>query len=133
MQPGYLVPRGDGRYALGATMEERGFDTTVTAGPIHDLLRDVIELVPGVREFVVDELTVGLRPSTPDNAPAIGAGVLRGLYWATGHFRHGILLAPATASLVEAALAGTPAGESAGTDAFDPRRFAGSTALSGVG
>ena len=68
----YLVPRGDGRYVLGATMEERGFDTTVTAGATFELLRDAIELVPGLSELVIDELSAGLRPGTPDNAPAIG-------------------------------------------------------------
>ena len=90
----YVVPRGDGRYVLGATMEERGFDTTVTAGPLFELLRDAIELLPGLSELVIDELIAGLRPATPDNAPAIGPGSLRGLHWATGHYRHGILLTP---------------------------------------
>ncbi len=117
---GYLVPRGDGRYVLGATMEERGYDATVTAGAIHDLLRDASELVPGVRELVVRELSAGLRPGTPDNAPALGRSpVLEGLVWATGHHRNGILLAPVTAELVAGALAGeaVPA-------AFAPGRFA---------
>lgn len=122
MQPGYLVPRGDGRYVLGATMEERGFDSTVTAGGVFELLRDAIELVPGVSEFVVEELMVGTRPGTPDNAPIIGAGVLRGLHWATGHYRHGILLAPITADLIAGALAGEPLPELAAP--FDPTRFA---------
>ena len=72
MSGGYLVPRGDGRYVLGATMEERGFDTTVTAGAVFELLRDAIELLPSVTELVIDELSAGLRPATPDNAPAIG-------------------------------------------------------------
>ena len=61
-EPGYVVPRGDGRYVLGATMEERGFDTTVTAGAVFELLRDAIELVPGIAELVIDELVAGLRP-----------------------------------------------------------------------
>ena len=100
----YLVPRGDGRYVLGATVEERGFDTTVTAGALFELLRDAVELVPGVSELVIDELSAGIRPGTPDNAPVIGAGAVPGLYWATGHYRHGILLAPVTAELVAAAV-----------------------------
>jgi glycine oxidase len=123
MQPGYLVPRGDGRYVLGATSEERGFDTTVTAGAIFELLRDAIELVPGVSELVIDELSAGLRPATPDNAPAIGPGALPGLHWATGHYRHGILLTPITAEIMGAALSGdqppAPASD------FSPLRFAG--------
>jgi glycine oxidase len=121
MQAGYLVPRGDGRYVLGATMEERGFDTTVTAGAIHELLRDALELLPGLDELVIDELKAGLRPRTPDNTPALGPGALDGLHWATGHYRGGILLAPVSAQIVVDALTGEappPAG-------FDPRRFAG--------
>lgn len=119
---GYLVPRGDGRYVLGATMEERGFDTTVTAGAVFELLRDAFELLPSVTELVIDELSAGLRPATPDNAPAIGPGARAGLHWATGHFRHGILLTPITAEIVLAGLLGDDRGELAG--AFTPTRFA---------
>ena len=88
----YFVPRGDGRYVLGATMEERGWDTTPTAGGVYELLRDLSELVPGVFELEIEELIAGLRPATPDNLPAIGRGALDGLVWATGHYRNGILL-----------------------------------------
>ena len=103
---GYLVPRGDGRYVLGATMEERGFDTTVTAGGLYELLRDAGELVPGVHELVIEEMSAGLRPATPDNAPVLGpADELAGLHWATGHHRNGILLAPVTADIVVDGLA----------------------------
>jgi glycine oxidase len=107
---GYLVPRGDGRYVLGATVEERGFDSQPTAGGVHQLLRDAHELVPGVRELQIEELSVGFRPATPDNAPAIGRGAVEGLVWATGHHRNGILLAPLTAELVADVLcaAGAP-------------------------
>jgi glycine oxidase len=125
MQGGYVAPRGDGRYVLGATMEERGFDTTVTAGAVFELLRDAIELVPGVGELVIDELSAGLRPATPDNTPAIGASAVRGLHWAAGHYRGGILLAPITAAIVVAGLAGDPL--PAAATAADPRRFAGVT------
>jgi glycine oxidase len=103
---GYLVPRGDGRYVLGATMEERGFESDPTAGGVYELLRDAHELVPGVSELRIEEIGVGHRPGTPDNAPAIGAGSLAGLTWATGHHRNGILLAPLTAELVMASLLG---------------------------
>jgi glycine oxidase len=106
MQPGYLVPRGDGRYVLGATMEERGFDRTVTVGAVFELLRDAGELVPGVSEWVIEELMSGIRPGTPDNLPIIGLGRVEGLVWATGHHRHGILLTPLTAELVAGMLAG---------------------------
>ena len=77
MGPSYLVPRGDGRYVIGATIEERGFDTTVTAGAVFELLRDATELVPGVSELVLDEFAAGLRPGTPDNLPVIGPGARR--------------------------------------------------------
>ena len=103
---GYVVTRGDGGYVLGATMEERGFDTTVTAGGLFELLRDATELVPGVAELVVEEVAAGLRPGTPDNLPIVGAGRVPGLVWATGHHRNGILLAPLTADLVADVLAG---------------------------
>jgi glycine oxidase len=106
---GYLVPRADGRYVLGATVEERGFERHATAGGVYELLRDAHELVPGVSELQIEELCVGLRPGTPDNLPVIGAGALAGLTWATGHHRNGILLAPLTAELVVEALAGVTA------------------------
>jgi glycine oxidase len=108
---GYLVPRADGRYILGGTMEERGFDLQPQAGGVYELLRDAHELLPGVSELQIEELCVGLRPGTPDNAPAIGPGALEGLTWATGHHRNGILLAPLTADLVTRLLRG---------EAFDP-------------
>jgi glycine oxidase len=118
----YLVPRGDGGYVLGATMEERGFDETVTAGAVHDLLRDAVEVVPGITELEVEEAVAGLRPGTPDNAPAIGPGALEGLHWATGHHRHGVLLAPLTADLV---IDGLDGGAVANPDAdlVSPVRF----------
>jgi glycine oxidase len=125
MTGGYMVPRGDGRYVLGATMEERGFDTTVTGGGVYDLLRNAFELLPSVTELVIDELSAGLRPATPDNLPALGPGAIPGLHWAVGHYRHGILLTPITAELVVKALVG----EGAVPDEFAPQRFAGVTAV----
>lgn len=119
----YFVPRGDGRYVLGATMEERGWDTTPTAGGVYELLRDLSELVPGIFELQIEALTAGLRPATPDNVPAIGPGVLEGLIWATGHFRNGILLTPVTADLVAAAVSGEALPDWAAP--ADPQRFAG--------
>lgn len=106
---GYLVPRGDGRYVLGATVEERGFEERPTVGGVYELLRDARELVPGVLELQIEELSVGFRPSTPDNTPLIGRGAVEGLVWATGHHRNGILLTPLTAELIAEALAGVPA------------------------
>ncbi len=118
----YLVPRADGRYVLGATMEDRGWDAAPTAGGVYELLRDMAELVPGVLELEIEALLAGHRPATPDNVPAIGPGALEGLIWAAGHHRNGILLAPVTAELVGGLLAGDPLPDWAA--AADPRRFA---------
>jgi glycine oxidase len=118
---GYLVPRGDGRYVLGATVEERDFDIAATAGGVYELLRDAAEVLPDVLELELEEVQVGLRPGTPDNVPLIGAGALEGLVWATGHYRNGILLTPITAELVAELVAGAAAVPPAGCD---PLRFA---------
>jgi glycine oxidase len=118
----YVVPRADGRYVLGATMEERGFDTVPTAGGLFELVRDVSEVVPGVLEMEVEEVLAGLRPATPDNLPVIGRGALDGLFWATGHHRNGILLSGLSGELAAAALVGEPLPEWAA--AADPARFA---------
>jgi glycine oxidase len=117
---GYLVPRGGGRYVLGATVEERGWDTAPTAGATHELIRDLAEVVPGVLELEIEELGAGLRPGTPDNLPIIGEH--GGVVWATGHFRNGILLADVTAQAVAELLTGNPLPEWA--TACDPARFA---------
>jgi glycine oxidase len=101
----YLVPRPDGRLIVGATVEERGFDATVTAGGIHELLREAYRLLPDVAEMELVEAMAGLRPGTPDNLPIVGPGALEGLVLAAGHFRNGILLAPLAAARVVETLA----------------------------
>lgn len=117
----YLVPRPDGRVVAGATVEERAFDKTVTAGAVLDLLRATYELLPGVTELELDEIAVGLRPGSPDNAPMIGETALAGLVAATGHFRNGVLLTPVTADCIaDLVEKGTVAKE---IEAFSPRRF----------
>lgn len=102
----YLVPRDDGRLVVGASQEERGFDTTVTAGVTRELLDDAVAVVPGIDELELVETIAGLRPTTPDNAPVIGRGRLDGLVLATGHHRNGALLTPITAEAVAALLLG---------------------------
>ncbi len=104
----YLVPRPDGRLIVGATVEEQGFDTAVTAGGVHELLREAYRLLPEVAEMELVEATAGLRPGTPDNLPLIGASGVEGLLWATGHYRNGILLAPLTANMLVEELEGAP-------------------------
>lgn len=118
----YCVPRTDGRVVVGATQEELGFDTTVTAEGIHDLLRDAIDLCPGLAELELVETSAGLRPGTPDNGPVVGRCGPDGLVIATGHFRHGILLTPITAEAVVAlVVGGDPPADLA---PFGPDRFA---------
>ncbi|MGY2083573.1 glycine oxidase ThiO [Blastococcus sp. SYSU DS0539] len=93
----YLVPYGDGGLIVGATVEDRGFDARVTAGGVHDLLHDAIEVVPEVEELELAETLARWRPGTPDNAPLLGPSSLPGLVLATGHHRNGVLLTPVTA------------------------------------
>ena len=115
----YVVPRASGETVVGATVEEAGFDTTVTDAATETLLQQAIRAVPAVAELELVEAIAGLRPATPDNGPLIGEW--EGLLVAGGHYRNGILLAPVTAEAVAALLAGeAPPPE---TVPFDPRRF----------
>ncbi|MDW8808755.1 glycine oxidase ThiO [Streptomyces scabiei] len=96
----YLVPRENGELVVGATSEEQGWDTTVTAGGVYELLRDAHELVPGITELPLTETRAGLRPASPDNAPLLGPTGLDGLILATGHHRNGVLLTPVTGDVL---------------------------------
>ena len=120
----YLVPRAHGELVLGATVEEQDYDTAVTAGGVYELLRDARELVPGITELPLVETRAALRPGTPDNAPLIGPTALPGLLYATGHYRHGVLLTPATADGMAEILATGTVPEALAP--FSPLRFAGS-------
>ncbi len=118
----YLVPYGDGGVIVGATVEDRGFDARVTAGGVHDLLHDAIEVIPEVEELELVETLARWRPGTPDNAPLLGPSSLPGLVLATGHHRNGVLLTPVTAEATAELLAtGTLPGVAA---AFSADRFA---------
>jgi glycine oxidase len=117
----YLVGRADGRVVLGATMEEQGFDTTVTADGVFRLLEAAYEVLPDVGELELVGARAGLRPGTPDNTPVIGRDELEGLVWATGHGRNGVLLAPLTGESVAALLAGEEL--PAELSALSPDRF----------
>ena len=96
----YLVPRRDGRLLVGATVEEKGYDASLTAGGILSLLEAAWRAVPAIEELPIDEMWVGHRPGSRDDAPILGAGPLDGLVYATGHHRNGILLAPITADTI---------------------------------
>jgi glycine oxidase len=104
----YVVPRADGTIVIGATVEEMGYDTTVQAGAVYELLRDARSILPGIAELELAECSVGLRPGSPDNGPFVGWTRVDGLCVATGHYRNGILLAPVTADAVCDVLEGKP-------------------------
>ena len=105
----YLVPRAGQRVIAGATVERIGYEKMVTAGGLLGLLAPAIELVPSLRNAPLVESWSGLRPGTPDDLPILGADPeVGGLFYATGHYRNGILLAPVTADLVAGAVLGEP-------------------------
>ncbi|MFE2356366.1 glycine oxidase ThiO [Streptomyces parvulus] len=124
----YLVPRESGELVVGATSEELGWDTTVTAGGVYELLRDAHELVPGITELPLTETRAGLRPGSPDNAPMLGPTGLDGLLLATGHYRNGVLLTPVTGDAMAHALTTGELPDEARP--FTPRRFDAVPALS---
>ena len=119
----YLVPRSDGRLLVGATVEDAGFDEHVTASAIHALLHAALAAAPALGAFTVTETWAGLRPGSPDGRPFIGPTGIDGLILATGHYRNGILLAPATAEMVASFV---ESGDAAPLQAFSPLRMAGS-------
>jgi glycine oxidase len=96
----YFVPRRDGRLLVGATVEERGFDPSVTAGAIYALLESARRTIPSVEDLAIDEIWCGFRPGSRDDAPILGPTAIDGLVMATGHHRSGILLTPITAAAI---------------------------------
>jgi glycine oxidase len=96
----YLVPRRDGRLLVGATVEEKGYDTAITAGGLLTLLEAAWRVLPAIEELPISETWVGHRPGSRDDAPILGAAPLDGLFYATGHHRNGILLTPITADAI---------------------------------
>lgn len=117
----YVVPRGDGRVCIGATVEEKGFDTATTAGGVHELLREAYRVLPDIAELDFVEAIAGLRPGSPDNLPILGAGALEGLLLATGLYRHGILLGPIAGDLVAQLVTGEQ--PEVPLERFAPERF----------
>ncbi len=100
----YVVTRSDGRVVIGATTEEQGFDTAVTADGVFRLLEAAYEVLPDVAELELVRARAALRPVEADNRPAIGPSDVDGLLLATGHGRNGVLLAPLTGDRIAAAL-----------------------------
>jgi glycine oxidase len=96
----YLAPRRDGRLIVGATVEEKGFDTNLTAGGVLALLEGTWRALPAVEELPIEEMLVGHRPGSRDDAPILGPAPVEGLVYATGHHRNGILLTPITADAI---------------------------------
>ena len=117
----YVVDRGDGRVVIGATVEERGFDTSVTAEGVYRLLEAAREVLPDVEDLTFEGAAAGLRPGSPDNAPLVGPSGPEGLVFATGHHRNGLLLAPLTARAVAATVCGEQMPAAAA--ALHPDRF----------
>ncbi|HTY41827.1 MAG TPA: glycine oxidase ThiO [Thermoanaerobaculia bacterium] len=117
----YVVPRPDGTVLLGSTVERTGFRKEVTAGAVARLVAAAARLMPSVASAAYVTAWAGLRPSTPDGWPVLGESPVPGLYFAAGHYRNGILLAPATARLLADVLTGGPARDLA---AFSVERFA---------
>jgi len=115
----YLIPREDGELLIGATVEEAGFDTTPSAGAVLDLLRHAWEALPGCYDLAYAGVDVGLRPATDDHLPLIGPCTTEGLFLATGHYRSGVLLAPATAAGIADWIDGARVDDR--VSAFDPR------------
>jgi glycine oxidase len=120
---GYVVPRPDGRVLCGSTMEEVGFEKAVTAGGLRHVLDVAVEIAPALASAPVVETWSNFRPASPDGEPILGEGTIRGLHYATGHTRNGILLAPITADAIAASVCGTrPPVDLA---PFSPARLAG--------
>jgi glycine oxidase len=98
----YLVPRDNSDLIIGATEEEMGFDKSLTAGGIYNLLKIAREALPAIENLSIVESWAGLRPATRDEAPIIGPSKkIKGLIYATGHHRNGILLAPLTSNVIK--------------------------------
>lgn len=117
----YLVPRDDGRLLIGATVEAVGFDVRVTAHGIRTLLDATLAAMPALGDFAVAETWAGLRPGTPDGLPYLGETTLGGYVVATGHYRNGILLTPATSVAIADLIEGRP-GATAALAPFSPAR-----------
>lgn len=118
----YFVPRRTGELVLGATSEdEAGFDLSITPAGLGRLLMDAQEISTHAGSYPILETWAGLRPATPDGLPILGQSAVPGVYYATGHHRNGVLLAPITASIVSDLLENRPTGVN--IEPYSPSRF----------
>lgn len=126
---GYLVPRLDGRLLAGSTTEQAGFDKRITGGGIHTITKHAIEIAPFVEALPLMDAWAGLRPRAAlDDWPVLGRSAeTTGLYYATGHYRNGILLAPITGEILADEI--TSGVRPSLLKAFSPDRFHASVAL----
>jgi glycine oxidase len=122
---GYLVPRRDRRLLAGSTSESVGFDASVTAGGLHAVASNALEIAPEVAALRLTDSWAGLRPRAADGLPVLGESpVVKNLFYATGHYRNGILLAPATGEIIADLLTGgTTKLLPRALEAFSPMRF----------
>jgi glycine oxidase len=121
LDDGSISARSDGRVIVGGTVLDAGFDRDLTAGGVAQLIADACKIVPSLASARFLEAWTGLRPRTPDDQPIVGADPIAGLFWATGHFKTGILAAPATADVVTALVEGRQPPVT--VDSLSPRRF----------
>jgi glycine/D-amino acid oxidase-like deaminating enzyme len=117
----YLVPRRE-RLLVGATVEDSGFDTSVSRNACDSLVSAAARIIPAVRDWRVVEMWAGLRPRSADDLPVLGATATAGLYVASGQFRNGILFAPAVADALTVSILSDTS--DIGIVAFHPSRFA---------
>jgi len=117
---GYIIPRRDGRLLAGSTSEHVGFDKRVTEAGVDRIRSMAIEIAPALQDISIIDSWAGFRPRAKDDLPALGSVEdLKGLFYATGHYRNGILLAPITGEVI----AGAILGQSPEWTAFSPQRF----------
>jgi glycine oxidase len=121
-QRGYLVPRRDGRLLAGSTTEYAGFDRRVTAAGVQSITSAALEICPAISSLPLADSWAGLRPRAADGLPVLGpCAEIEGVFYATGHYRNGILLAPLTGELIAAGIIEKTFDPA--LDIFSPDRF----------
>jgi len=117
----YIIPRSDGRMLLGATVEEAGFDKRIDPDTVQRLYHAAAAVAPEIGHMRIHDAWAGLRPGSPDGLPILGETSLKNYYAATGHYRDGIMLAPATALVMSELITGRK--PEPDLEPFSPQRF----------